>query len=300
MNEPNRVQQRVLRAVTTQAMEAGKLANSAVVRPGESGPDEARRIAHERSVHRCEQLRIAAIAGGVPQEWIAQTHHRGQLGMAWRPDIHWREHEPINRARLLADLHSDMRHVQDIAVVAAAYGHRGARVEAGTSQLFARNLNTLGRRVAAIAHVLGVTAAEAEQLWGRQDQWTAAATAVRGLSQDTLLGRWREHARLDTREAALQVSGLEDAGIGVATAKNPAPMVKDMVARLGHLLHHPTADPGQGPCPERHVTFSATDGAQIAASIDATNLAAATPVFRSAADPLPEFSDSTPDTGVEP
>lgn len=319
MNKPGTVHKRVLRAITQQALEARKLAPRS--ESGSShGSEGAGNPGYHRVTVKIRELEAAAVAGGVPREWIEQTRYRGELGMAWRPDLHWREYTPIDRPALLAALEHDVRHVGEIAAVAAAYGQRGARAEAGTAHVFARNLDTLACRVAAIAHLLNLSADEAEQLWGRQHAWSAAADRVRVESEASVAERWRAMARLDTRAAARQVAALADAGIGAGCAGNPAPSAAQMVQRIQqklreHTGHAATSEPAApaaavtagpasitGSVPRAQRTrFSAARGEQITASVTAVGLVRdLRPVFRSPADPKPAPPAAVDLGGLEP
>ncbi|MBY8858615.1 hypothetical protein K7711_19205 [Nocardia sp. CA2R105] len=295
MNKPSTLQKRVLRAITEEAMAARKLLAHTESDTGRR-MDGARSPAHHRQVLKIRELEAAAVAGGVPREWIDQTRYRGELGMTWRADLHWREHAPIDRPQLLTNLGNEVRQVREIAAVAAAYGQRGALAEAGTSQLFARNFDTQVRRVAAIAHILNLSADETEHLWGRESHWAAEANRVREMSAAALKDRWRTVARADTRSAAVLVSALTDAGIGAEMAGNPAPSAAHMVQRIWQQLREPTSPAvvtGSSPGDLR-AEFSAVEGNQIAESVDAAGLGGnLRPVFRSPADP-----DPSPPTGV--
>ncbi|WP_067891609.1 hypothetical protein [Nocardia vaccinii] len=317
MNKPSTLHKRVLRAITQQALEAQKLLPLSA--SGSShGSEGAGNPAYHRVTVKIRELEAAAVAGGVPREWIEQTRYRGELGMAWRPDLHWCEHTPVDRPALLAALEHDVRHVGEIAAVAAAYGQRGARAEAGTAQLFARNLDTLARRVAAIAHLLNLSTDEAEQLWGRQNAWSAAADSVRAESEESLAERWRTLARLDTRAAARQVAALADAGIGAGCAGNPSPSAAQMVQRIQQLWEHtghattsepaapaaantgPASITGSAPRAQR-ILFSAAQGDQITEFVTAVGLVEDfRPVFRSPADPKPAPPAAIDMGGLEP
>ncbi|WP_157186810.1 hypothetical protein [Nocardia jiangxiensis] len=320
MNKPSTLQKRVLRAITEHALEARKLL-ARIESDNGHGSEGGRNPAYHRLVSKIRELEAAAVAGGVPREWIDQTRYRGELGMTWRADLHWRDHAPIDRPQLLTNLGNEVRQVREIAAVAAAYGQRGALAEAGTSQLFARNLDTLARRVAAIAHLLNLTTSEAEHLWGRENDWAAAAHRVSGASEASLKDRWRTFARLDTRTAACQVAALSDAGIGAGVAGNPAPSAPHIVQRIQRHLHdspgHPAAGPavatdhsagtghpvptGGGSSRDPRVRFEAVRGEQIAESVDAAGLSRdLRPVFRSATDTEPSPPGAVRVNGLEP
>ncbi|MET9491162.1 hypothetical protein [Nocardia sp. NPDC006630] len=208
-----------------------------------------------------QALENAAADAGVPAAWITQCRQRADLGMAWRGDLHWRETQFIDRDQLLSDLRQKVRHVQDMAAVKAVYGERGAQSEVGTAQMFDRKLRVLSQRINAVAAVLEVSEAEAEQLWGAHS-WSAAAESVRDHSPLTLAGRWRAHARTETTELALQAIALDDAGIAPGAQALPEP--GDMTELIQHHLSAVT--------PPELSAVAAEPGAQITEAIDAAGI----------------------------
>jgi len=315
MSAPTRVQVRVLRAVNSQAVEIRRLVLATQGQePARHARERASRHALDTEALAQTQLDAAAIAAGIPPEWIAQVRERGQLGMEWARGIAWREHEPVDRVLLVENLSADVRQLQQIAAVAAAYGPRGARAEIGTHQMVSKTMHALGGRIAAIAHILDVTTEEAQQLWGRQEAWVQAADSVRGVDQAALTQRWRQSARLNTNTAALQVAALQRAGIKIPQARNPAPTVPEMLHRFRDLLTEPTTAGPEGTVPDparsanpvrepdRKVRFSDPGGHQITESVAAAGLSfeELRPVFRSAADSEASPEIGPVETGYEP
>ncbi|WP_405135465.1 hypothetical protein [Nocardia sp. NBC_01388] len=236
-----------------------------------------------------QELENAAAAGGVPAAWVTQTRERATLGMAWRADLHWRDTEFVNRGQLLNDLQQKVRHVQDMAAVAAVYGERGAQSEVGTAQMFDRKLRILTQRINAVAAVLEVSAPEAERLWGERS-WSAAAESVRDHSRLTLDGRWRAHARTNTTDLALQAMVLNDAGIAAGTHALP-----DLGAMAQLIRTHlsVTVPPGPG-------TAVVEPGAQITEAIDAAGITSATSTEFASTDISEHPLFTPPVPGIEP
>ncbi|WP_157185474.1 hypothetical protein, partial [Nocardia transvalensis] len=157
-----------------------------------------------RLQHR-DALTAAAVAGGVPRAWVDHVTERGRRGVRWRRDLYLREPEPVGRGRLLAAVRADVLRTREMTAVAATYGDWGATAEPGTASLFTRNLKALWRRSAAVSHLLDLTDAETDKLWGTTDSWIRAA-ADSAAREATLESRWRQAARLDTKGYARQAA----------------------------------------------------------------------------------------------
>ncbi|MRH92947.1 hypothetical protein GFY24_36955 [Nocardia sp. SYP-A9097] len=291
MSKPTRMQTKVLKAVHVHAATARVMQDRAKATQqttGQSPPASWYQDVHGRAVLR-QELENAATAAGIPAVWVAQVRERGDLGMRWRADVHWRAPQFIDRDQLLKNLEQQVRGVQDMAAVAAVHGERGAKSEVGTAQMFDRTLRVLTQRINAVAAVLEVSATEAEQLWGAHT-WSTAAEGVRDHNHDTLADRWRAHARTDTTDLALQAKALTDAGITAGTRALPAP--SDMTELIRAQLS-PTTPPETG-------TGPAEPGAQITEAIEVAGITSDTATELVITDSPDQSPATTTDLGIEP
>ncbi|MFE2999738.1 hypothetical protein ACFXG4_32655 [Nocardia sp. NPDC059246] len=250
-SKPTPVQMKVLKAVHNQAAMARLMQDRANAREqttGQARPTSWYEDFHGHALLR-QQLENAAAAAAIPTAWIDQCRERGDRGMRWRADLHWREPAPIPRHHFVAELEGQVRHLQGMAAVAAIYGEVGARAEVGTAQLFDRKLRVLAQHARAIASVLTISAAEGDRLWGAHT-WDAAATTVRDLNTAELGKRWRGYAGIYTTDLALQTKALGDVGLpaegGVWERMTPAHMIDEIRTRLSATPHQPGADAPPG------------------------------------------------------
>ncbi|MGF6888045.1 hypothetical protein ABIA39_006558 [Nocardia sp. GAS34] len=245
MSKPNRIQFRVLKAIGTEAVAAFTAARTA-----QRAAQEGRQLTakwHEDVRRRGElrgALESAAWAGGVPPEWIEQARTRGEYGMAWRRDLHWREPAPIDRATLVSELGTDALSVLGMAAVGAAYSEQGARSEVGTARLFDRKFRLLGERVRAVSTLLAVTAEEAAP-WHNDRLLTAVAGTIGHASSDELLTWWRSYAGADRGSYEGQAYALAHAGIAGTVTAHTLPAPEQIVAQMRDLFTTATG-------PDRH------------------------------------------------
>ncbi|MFE3757932.1 hypothetical protein ACFXO9_26795 [Nocardia tengchongensis] len=254
-SKPTRMQMKVLKAVHTQAAMARVMQDRAKARQQATGhppPSSWFEDFHGHALLR-QQLENAAAAAAIPAAWVEQCRQRGDLGIRWRADLHWREPDSVDRELSLAELARQVRHVQGIAGIAATYSERGARAEVGTAQLFDRKLRVLAQHARAIASVLDISSHEADRLWGRHT-WASVAENVRGLEDAALAARWRAHANANTTNFALQAKALGYAGLppetGLWAQFDPAHMVDEIRTRLSAR----TSQQGSTPQPGTQIT----------------------------------------------
>ncbi|MFB8004883.1 hypothetical protein [Nocardia sp. NPDC056000] len=290
MNKPNRIQARVLKAVHDQAAIARLMqdrANALQDITGDPLPTSWFDDFHARGVLRQALENVAADAG-IPSAWVEQCRQRGELGMRWRADLHWRDTKVVDRDQLLNKLEAHVRHAQDMAAIATVYGERGARAEVGTAQLFDRGLRLLSYRINAVAHVLGVSEREADRLWGAQS-WSGAADSVRDGDIDAFVQRWRAHGRSIADEVVLQAKALDTAG--VTAGPHALPNAAGMTALIrAHLSPTPTQSP----------SADAVPGTRISEAIDAAGLTDDTSTEFAATEDRPEPATAPTMPGIEP
>jgi hypothetical protein len=229
--KPTRVQFRMLKAICTEGEMAFRDARAGQTRPMNPTKVEASR----RHMALRVSLESAAVAGGVPQEWIGQARARGDLGMKWRRDLHWRDPAPISRSTLLTALGEDAFTVLGTAAVAAAHGERGARAEVGTAQLFDRKFILITNRFRALVNLLEVTPAEAAS-WNDQRLLSAVADTVRNAGPAEVADWWRSYARQDRTEHEWQARALQHAGITAADGEHVFPTAEQIRQRMVQVL----------------------------------------------------------------
>lgn len=287
---PTRIQMKVLKAVHKHAAMARVMQDRAVAQEkatGQARPNSWYEDFHGRALLR-QQLENAAAAAAIPTVWIEQCRERGDLGMRWRADLHWREPARIPRNQYLAELEGQVRHLQGMAAVAAVYGEIGARAEVGTAQLFDRKLRVLAQHVRAIASVLTISAEEADRLWG-EHTWEAATATVRDLDAAALGERWRGYSGIYTTDLALQAKALGEVGLpaeaGVWERMTPADMIEEVRTRLSATPHEQA--------------FDSLPGAQIGEAIEVAGFpdGAHTPLDVEVTGARAPASDTTP--GIE-
>ncbi|MBF6331818.1 hypothetical protein [Nocardia transvalensis] len=268
---PTPRQVKMLKAIHAQQMTERKGAFGRD-RGAQSASWDEQRVADARLVRELENV---AAAAGVPREWIEQARERGASGLPWNTRLNWRVPEPVERADVLATLAADVRQVQELATLVAAYGDEGRLREVGTAQLIDRKLRILGQRVAALAWALDITASEAERLWGAESHWTAATASVRSASATSVAERWRAHARSDTTSLDLQATALAKCGLTGKHAEHGPPTPEEVVQVARNLLT-PTPTTAAAPtATEDNVAHGPDDGRAIGAAIAAVEFSAA-------------------------
>ncbi|WP_280378187.1 hypothetical protein [Nocardia wallacei] len=285
---PTRVQAKVLKAIHNHAAQIHRTvarAERESARTSASPPPQWYRDLADR-VRVQEALEAAVLSAGMPPEWVGQVRERGELGMTWRAQLHWRTTAPVDRQAVARWLRAEIERVQDLAALAAAYGERGAHAEPGTASLFDRELRRSGDRVAVLTAVFEPLDTEAEQLWG-QHTWSAAADSVRHADLSELAERWRAHVRADTTTSTQQATALAAARLTGDLAAEPTPAPDQMVDRIRGLL---TRDP---------VPAAPGTGHRIAAAIDVAALTTGTE--SDTATPTSSAAPATaPDRGIDP
>lgn len=233
MSKPTRQQRQVLSALQNQAaslhtMRARQLAYGGT-------PSIAWHRSHDNRAAQHQALSTAALAGGVPAEWIDHVRERGRNGMRWRAGAFLRPALPVDRTALLARLDGDACVLAVATGVHALYRDRDpirAASEIGSSQAVERGLRTRAQRLGLLAGLLQVNGREAEAMWGRSRWLEIAVTATADLSVTDLREQWCEMARADSTGPRLEAIALADAGI------TPEPGVPDLDRVLDLVVDH--------------------------------------------------------------
>ncbi|NKX91239.1 hypothetical protein [Nocardia coubleae] len=277
------VQKRVLKALQNQAADSQKLLTTQRASGTEPTTEWTLDFQARATVH--SELGAAAIAGGVPVEWVDQARERGTKGIRWNTNLFLRRAAPVDREALIDNLRTDIDHLARFTGIHAAYRPIAAAQNTGTAGVD-DNLDSLWRRSAQLGVLLGVDADEARQLWPH-DRWIeTAASAAAGLTEAGLAHQWRAIAATDISSCAVQARALAEAGIDPDSRIAP-PEPSAVLDVLG----------------DNHVRviglFSHGPGAQIDAAIGATGVGAHE--FDSGWTTQPVFSDpQTNYPGIEP
>ncbi|MEV0768528.1 hypothetical protein [Nocardia salmonicida] len=205
------------------------------------------------------ELAIAAQAGGVPPEWIAQARERGTKGIRWRAGMFLRTAAPVDREQLLTALDTDVARLASWTVLHAA--RSGGGIEIGTTTTVARNLRALWSRTCTVAALLDVTAEESHDRWA-QSVWTAVDAAHReGLSDAAITANWRAIVHEDLSRYRVQATALAAAGIEPGSNIGPSHPDTAIAAISSRIV---------GPGESGAVSYvSSTSGAQITQAVEA-------------------------------
>lgn len=285
MNEASRVHKRVLKTLQNQAADAQAMLDKqrrSGVEPTQAWTENfgQRAIMHG-------ELATAAIAGGVPVEWVDQARARGTKGIRWNTNLFLRPATPVDRDALLRQLGADYDRLARFCGIHAAYSESMPAQRSKQPSAVDNVVNTLWRRSAQIGVLLGADGAEAAHYWPHQ-RWmeTVTATAA-GLGPDQLARQWHEIAATNIAGYALQSMSLSKAGI----EPDPQFAAPEPETVLSALARRDT---------QRPVLFSDAAGAHISVAVEAT----ASTSTHTDYDPLvnpPLFSDRPGDyRGVEP
>ncbi|SUE28931.1 Uncharacterised protein [Nocardia farcinica] len=152
-----------------------------------------------------ERTEQTAVSAGIELAWIEDARTLGSLSYTPRPDIGARTNPTRDDAAqsfYLDMLTLDLWHLERMAGLAAARADRIATgrwsvdTPAQASAVFDRNMALYHQRVTALAHAAGITAPEAELLWGgggepvRREQ----ARHLDAYDELTLVQEWNYYA----------------------------------------------------------------------------------------------------------
>lgn len=279
MNKPTRTQIRLLKALQNQTAAAAR---------EHPAPTATEATLIQRFGESRAELAAAAIAGGVPVEWVEQAQGRGSKGISWNPNLYIRRAAPVDRAELLNRLQVDQAWLAHACGIHAAYQHLAPTTrDTETSARTQRILETLWQRCSQVAALLDVQPEEATP-WRGQDWLATAEAAATGLTPAELERQWREIAGTDIDGYATQSIALTGVGIEPDPTLSPPPpaeAVEVLAQRRDHL----------------QVVFSDHPGHQIDAAVTATGSPTSDPEHEPAPQP-PEFSHA-PERhlpGIEP
>ncbi|MGW5569854.1 hypothetical protein ACWEVD_01530 [Nocardia thailandica] len=237
MSKPTPQQRKVLSALQNQAASL----HTMLTRQADHGgtPSTAWQRSYDNRASQHHALATAALAGGLPMEWIDHVRERGQKAMRWRAGAFLRPAEPVDRDALLHRLDGEACVLAVGIGVHAHYRHRDtvrAASEMGTTHAVERNLRLAAQRIALVAGLLQLDPAEAEKLWTGTRLLDIAATATADLSVTDLRERWRDMANTDINLVRREATALADAGITPVTNFPDAEQLADLV--VDYALRH--------------------------------------------------------------
>ncbi|MFD5179416.1 hypothetical protein ACFWM1_26655 [Nocardia sp. NPDC058379] len=280
------VQKRILKALQNFAADSHTLLQQQRADGAAPTPEQARNFEDRARLQ--ADFADAAIAGGVPIEWVNQAGERGAKGIGWNTNLFLRPAAPIDRDGLLSRLGGDWDRLARFCGIHAAHTRSAPAEDPRQRDAVEHVISTLWRRSALVGALLGVDAADADQHWPLQDWMDTAASAAAEIGRDQLARQWSEIAATDITGYANQSIMLAQAGI--RPDLQLAPPQPHTV--LSELEQRPTSSAMQP-------LFS--DGTRIDAAVTATGAADA----HTGDDPLmnpPTFSHgpTAPEPGVEP
>ncbi|MEV0336930.1 hypothetical protein [Nocardia sp. NPDC050717] len=210
MKHASAVHKRVLKALQNQAADSQDLLNTQRASGTEPTPEWTQDFQARAMLH--SELSAAAIAGGVPVEWVDQARARGTKGIRWNTNLFLRRAAPVDREALIDNLRTDIDHLARFTGIHAAYRPIAAARNSDTSSVD-ETLDTLWRRSAQLGVLLRVDADQARQLWPHDTWIETAASAAAGLTEAELAHQWRAIAATDISGCAVQARALTAAGI---------------------------------------------------------------------------------------
>ncbi|MFJ2834242.1 hypothetical protein ACIO52_02650 [Nocardia sp. NPDC087230] len=252
------VQKRILKALQNFAAESHTLlrqqrADGATLTP------EQRKDFEDRARLQAD-FAEAAIAGGVPREWVSQAGERGAKGIGWNTNLFLRPAAPIDRDGLLSRLSGDWDRLARFCGIHAAHTRFAPAADLPQRDTVEHVISTLWRRSALVGALLGVDAAEGDQRWPLQGWMDTAASAAAEIGRDQVARQWSEIAATDITGYANQSIVLAQAGIRPDLQLAP-PEPHTVLSELEQLPASSAMQP----------LFS--DGARIDAAVDATGTA---------------------------
>ncbi|MFI1236833.1 hypothetical protein [Nocardia salmonicida] len=248
------VQKRVLKALQNQAADSQKLLTTQRASGIEPTRDGTQNFHTRATLH--TELAAAALAGGVPAEWVEQARERGTKAIRWNTNLFLRRAAPIDRDALIDNLRADIDRLARFTGIHAAYTHGTGRHD-DTTATVDQTLTTLWRRSAQIGVLLGIETDQARQHWPHQQWMKQASASAAGQTQAELTQHW--HAIANTDMTSYTAQSIAVAAAGITPNLTIAP--PEPIAVLHALSRR---DVGVGGL------FSDAPGAHIGAAVEAT------------------------------
>ncbi|WP_327100315.1 hypothetical protein OIE68_16995 [Nocardia vinacea] len=241
-----------------------------------------------------EQLEDVALAVGVPKPWVDYVRAAGERGGQWQPGQALLGSGQVDRTALTDALGIEVRGLQDMAGVAAAYTRRGELNRDAVAR-FRRVMGMTWQRLGAVSYALTLSEEERHQIWQRGAQhWsTAVAAKFATHSDQQLAARWNQVAGTDFTAITMPVIVLQTAGITHDDITTQMPISPDHMVSLAadalttldrRSAQLTVTDPDRDP-----------DAAGINAAIEAAGLTGDPPA---ALEPADTTTDPTPASAV--
>jgi len=167
-----------------------------------------------------EEITVHALAVDIPTEAVHHVGETGAQGVRWGHSVHspltMREGEDPVRARMIEGIAGDIWQLEHMAVMRVEHQQRALDRHFPADDprwQFDANILALWTRAAQTAQVIGLTASERAELWGRDEAgWQRlAALTVRGYDNAELHQRWQTYSWRGIEHAArLDVESLPE------------------------------------------------------------------------------------------
>ncbi|MBF6320386.1 hypothetical protein IU453_26910 [Nocardia cyriacigeorgica] len=298
VNTPTRVQAHLLRAIQNIScdnhtrLEAARLDGHTTPPPA-----AAEHVAiGERSR---EEIERTALAVGVPKAWIDYVQASGDRGAAWDPGTVMLAPNTIERSTLISALARDVRSLQDMAAVAAAYTQT-VDVDTDRNARHRRIMGMTWQRLGAIGHALALSEDERHQVWQRGPRhWaTEAAAEAAELTGAQLRARFDHTSGADFTAVAMPTIVLQAAGVTADDIGAQMPVTPDQMVELAAaaLDQQTSAEPALVTDPTR----ATQPGHTITATLVAAGLTGDPPKPVPEPEYLPEPTNTAGDCGIDP
>lgn len=192
------------------------------------------------------EIEIHASAVGLPPAAIAQARELGERGLRWGDSVHspptMRHGEDPVRAHMVEGIANDVWQLEHMATISVAHELRSRDgrfpPDPAAQQQFDRNMAALWTRANDIGYVIGLTADEHHQLWGRdQAGWAQlVAATVHRYGDAALHERWRTYTwrgiEHETRRSIdnLATDRMQNSGVA------PSPTPNQLIERATQAL----------------------------------------------------------------
>ncbi|TLG01727.1 hypothetical protein FEK35_23815 [Nocardia cyriacigeorgica] len=298
VNTPTRVQAHLLRAIQNISYD-NHTRLEAAHRDGHTTPPPA--VAEHVAIgeRSREEIDRTALAVGVPKTWIDYVQAAGDRGAAWDPGTVMLAPNTIERSTLISALARDVRSLQDMAAIAAAYT-RTVDVDTDRNARHRRIMGMTWQRLGAIGHALALTEDDRHQLWQRGPRrWaTEAAAESSELTVAQLRARFEHTSGADFTAAAMPTIVLQAAGITADDISAQMPVTPDRMVELAAaaLDQQTSTEPALITDPA-HAT---RPGHAITATLAAAGLTGDPPNAVSESEHPPEPANTASDYGIDP
>ncbi|MBY8862026.1 hypothetical protein K7711_36505 [Nocardia sp. CA2R105] len=199
---------------------------------------------------------IAARIAGAPDTWIARVRRLGEQGHQWHADQLLPNPVTSGRRGAITQIAADIRHLIDMAALAAARQHHAIRnsvdeqgnsadSENVDSRRFDRNMFEIWIRAGRIAQSAGLTGHERARLWSVSDKdWTHHLAQVLRFAPTDVEAVWQRYASPELgQQVEISLNDLRHHMLGIAISGPHAeteqlpPPPSVFVSRAHHALH---------------------------------------------------------------